>query len=204
MCQICGYEPDRDHAETIVNGLCRTCHLQQAWRRQVQDVPHWAQKMLRDERAILLDTQATGLGERDVVIELALLSATEGTPLYDTLIRLNRPIPWEATSRHGLGMRICDQPLPLARSGPSCCPSSCAIRVVISYSAAFHRDRLEMDGAGLRVSTAAPRMALLDYPLRQRTTAKYVRVMPGASISWQTLYQPANNNTRMPADHPEH
>lgn len=56
--------------------------------------------MLRDERAVLLDTETTGLGERDVVIELALLSATEGTPLLNTLIRPDRPIPWDATLRH--------------------------------------------------------------------------------------------------------
>lgn len=40
VCQICGYEPDPDHAGTIVNGLCQTCHLQQAWRRQVREVRH--------------------------------------------------------------------------------------------------------------------------------------------------------------------
>src|SRR6266567_4778636 len=36
--------------------------------------PLLAQSMLRDERAVLLDTETTGLSERDVVIELALLS----------------------------------------------------------------------------------------------------------------------------------
>ncbi len=102
MCQICGYEPDPDHADTIVNGLCQTCHLQQAWRRQIREVHHWAQSMLQDERAVLLDTETTGLGEHDVVIELALLSVAEGKPLLNTLIRPDRPIPWEATLRHGL------------------------------------------------------------------------------------------------------
>ncbi len=98
--------------------------------------------MLQDEHAILLDTETTGLGEHDGVIELALLSTMEGTPLLNTRIRPDRPIRRDATKRHGLtdaNVRaaptfgeIWGELLPLLESYP----------MVISYGAAFHRERL--------------------------------------------------------------
>ncbi len=143
MCQICGYEPDPDHAGTIVNGLCQTCHLQQAWRRQIQEVRYWAQSMLRDERAVLLDTETTGLSERDVVIELALLSVAEGTPLLNTLIRPDRPIPWEATLRHGLYDSDMRSAPPFGDVWGELLPILERHQTVISYSAAYHQTHLE-------------------------------------------------------------
>jgi DNA polymerase III subunit epsilon len=143
ICQVCGYEPADDRSADLVDGLCRTCHFQRAWRQKVQDIRHWAQRVLLDEGAILLDTQTTGLGERDVVIELALLSASEGVPLYNTLIRPNRPIPWAATLRHSLMDADVRSAPTFGEIWADLLPILERYQRVISYNAAYHRGRLD-------------------------------------------------------------
>jgi DNA polymerase III epsilon subunit-like protein len=54
-----------------------------------------------DEDCIVLDTETTGLGKDDEVIEISMMTAS-GTVLLDTLIKPLKPIPDEATSIHGI------------------------------------------------------------------------------------------------------
>ncbi len=142
-CQVCGYEPTNQYRHTIVDGLCRTCQFQRAWCQQVLDIRHWAQSMLQDEHAVLLDTETTGLGDRDVLIELALLSTSSRELLFSSLIRPNQPIPWAVSLRNSLQdeqmrsaptfRQVWDDLLPILELN----------QTVISYSAAFHHSRLD-------------------------------------------------------------
>ena len=188
MCHICGYEPDTDHAGTVVDGLCQTCHVQQAWRRQIREVRHWAQSMLRNERAVLLDTETTGLDERDVVIELALLSAMDGTPLLNTLIRSDRPIPWDATLRHGLYDSDMRSAPPFREVWGELLPILERYQTMISYSAAFHRSHLEWT-AGLYGYQLPPLEWHCLMTLYARYYGKVYLDDSQCPYQWQTLYR---------------
>ncbi len=53
-------------------------------------------------RPLYLDTETTGLGRDDEIVEIAILEH-DGTPLIDTRLRPRKPIPPEATRVHGIG-----------------------------------------------------------------------------------------------------
>lgn len=72
------------------------------------DAINVANDILRNkERYVILDTETTGLGENDVVIQIALLDL-DGNVLLDTLIRptKRKRIPKEAQEIHGITMNI--------------------------------------------------------------------------------------------------
>jgi DNA polymerase-3 subunit epsilon len=141
-CQLCGSSPSGQFAGIIDEGLCRTCRTQRAWCQEVLDIRHWAQRMLQDEQAVLLDTETTGLGKRDVVIELALLSVSDKRMLYHSLIRPNRSIPWAASSRNSLWDEQMRSAPTFERVWRDVLPILANCSTVISYNAAFHRSRL--------------------------------------------------------------
>lgn len=59
-----------------------------------------AQQWLRDN-CLILDTETTGLGENDEIVEIAIIDTT-GKPLINTLVKPSKPIPTEATAIHGI------------------------------------------------------------------------------------------------------
>lgn len=61
----------------------------------------WAKSVLDDPRALILDTETTGLGVFDQVVQLAVIDI-HGQVLIDTLIKPTRPIPKIASSIHGI------------------------------------------------------------------------------------------------------
>jgi DNA polymerase III epsilon subunit-like protein len=62
---------------------------------------HWARQVLSDERSLILDTETTGLGVFDQVVQIAVIDTT-GAVLLDTLVKPTRPIPQIATGIHGI------------------------------------------------------------------------------------------------------
>lgn len=60
-----------------------------------------AVKALRSEPWIALDTETTGLGPYDVVIEIAMIDA-QGNVLADTTIAPSRPVTAKSTRVHGM------------------------------------------------------------------------------------------------------
>ncbi|MFF7250456.1 hypothetical protein ACFZBU_42070 [Embleya sp. NPDC008237] len=58
---------------------------------------HWAQEMLRPGRAIVIDTETTGLHTSARIVEIAVLDANSGAPLLNTLVDPETPIPRAAT-----------------------------------------------------------------------------------------------------------
>lgn len=95
--QHVGYE---EWVMTVDNGrrLCFDC----MWRRDRAEAIQWAQAVLSDSRAIILDTETTGL--RGEIIELSILDPT-GKPLMDTLVKPTIPIEEGARRIH----RISDE-----------------------------------------------------------------------------------------------
>jgi len=57
--------------------------------------------IIRGKKAIVLDTETTGLRYDDEVVEIAI-SDVNGAPLFNTFIKPKRPIPPEATAIHGI------------------------------------------------------------------------------------------------------
>jgi DNA polymerase III epsilon subunit-like protein len=61
---------------------------------------HWARQLLNDD-FVILDTETTGLGIFDQVVQIAVIDKT-GAVLLDTLIKPTRPIPQIAIGIHGI------------------------------------------------------------------------------------------------------
>jgi DNA polymerase III subunit epsilon len=65
------------------------------------DVARDARRLL-ESRPLFLDTETTGLGPRDQVIEIAILDS-DGRSLLDTLVRPTIAVPSGAVRVHGIG-----------------------------------------------------------------------------------------------------
>lgn len=62
----------------------------------VAEFEHWL-----NNDCIILDTETTGLGNEDEIVEISMMTAS-GVVLLDTLIKPSRPIPEEATGIHSI------------------------------------------------------------------------------------------------------
>ncbi|HMO60400.1 MAG TPA: 3'-5' exonuclease [Roseiflexaceae bacterium] len=61
----------------------------------------WARTMLADPRALILDTETTGLDDRAEIVQIAVIDMA-GTVKLDTLVRPTMAIPPAATKIHGI------------------------------------------------------------------------------------------------------
>lgn len=61
----------------------------------------WAKELIASDDWIILDTETTGLGPKDQVVEIAIIDHL-GHPLLDQRIKPTIPIPPAATAVHGL------------------------------------------------------------------------------------------------------
>lgn len=57
---------------------------------------HWLKR-----NCLILDTETTGLGENDEIVEITIID-TAGKPLLNTLVKPSKPIPAAATAIHGI------------------------------------------------------------------------------------------------------
>jgi len=62
----------------------------------------WAQEVLADESAVILDTETTGLKSTAEIIEISIINS-QGAPLLDTLVKPKGKIPIDAYEIHGIG-----------------------------------------------------------------------------------------------------
>lgn len=68
------------------------------------EIINWCRKILTNKnKFLILDTETTGLGKRDIIIQIALIDMDEN-PIIDTLIkpRSRKTIPADATKIHGI------------------------------------------------------------------------------------------------------
>ncbi|GAB6260428.1 3'-5' exonuclease [Photobacterium sp. R1] len=68
-------------------------------------------KLMNLHNAVILDTETTGLGLKDEIVEVSVINALDGTVLFDSLVNPQRPIPWDAIAIHGIGNHmVADSP----------------------------------------------------------------------------------------------
>ncbi len=60
-----------------------------------------AARLLRHQDLVILDTETTGLGNRDELVEICVIDLA-GDTLFETLLRPSRPIPAKARAIHGI------------------------------------------------------------------------------------------------------
>ncbi|HKK74692.1 MAG TPA: 3'-5' exonuclease [Saprospiraceae bacterium] len=71
------------------------------------DAINWARNILaKPGNYVILDTETTGLGESDVIVELAIIDI-DGTPIFDSLFKpsIKKRISKEASSIHKITMQ---------------------------------------------------------------------------------------------------
>lgn len=142
-------------------------NLNEMFQRDKEQAAAWAAAALADERAVILDTETTGLGDADQVIEVAVIDI-HGNVLLDTLCRhcLPGPIPPDASRVHG----ITDEMIKTAPVFPEIYGDLKAIlqrasRVIV-YNAAYDARLIEqtMSAWGLENFESAPfDCAMLSY-----------------------------------------
>lgn len=88
-CVRCG-EVQSHYSRISKEKLCRDCQY------AVQ-----CEEFLNNDKYLILDTETTGLGWNDEIIELAILD-TKGNVLYESMFNPNQSIPVEATNIHGI------------------------------------------------------------------------------------------------------
>lgn len=59
----------------------------------------WARRVLSDPSVVILDTETTGLGEKDEVVQVAVIDLS-GTVLFNTLVEPSISIPAQASAIH--------------------------------------------------------------------------------------------------------
>ncbi len=69
------------------------------------DAVKWAVAALSRADVVYLDTETTGLGDRDEIVDIAVLD-NAGHVLLDTLVKPRRSIPADATAIHGISDRM--------------------------------------------------------------------------------------------------
>jgi DNA polymerase-3 subunit epsilon len=70
----------------------------------------WARATLADPTAVILDTETTGLGPDDQIVQIAVLGI-DGRELLNELVRPTCPIEPGAQALHGIGMeQLLDKP----------------------------------------------------------------------------------------------
>jgi len=100
---------------------------------------------------LILDTETTGLGEFDEIIQVAVVDP-DGNALFNSLVRPSRSIPPRATRIHGLG----DADVREAPDGGQVCSQLRLLlkgRLVCAYNAGFDRRMLEQT---MRIWQARP------------------------------------------------
>lgn len=75
-----------------------------------QQAVQWARDLLQAP-FVVLDTETTGLSNRDEIVSVAIIDP-RGETLLDTLVKPTQPIPWGATRIHGItDAHVADAPM---------------------------------------------------------------------------------------------
>lgn len=185
-CRGCG-SYDASHGRShrgVAGGYCSACWRELRHRKRQAKVCAWAKSYLEAGDFIVLDSETTGLGDEDEVIELALVHPS-GAVLFSSLIRsqdLQRPDL--ATHIHGITSHM----LQGAPSFPDIWPTICAIlrryRHILVYNAAFDRRLLTVTASryGLRLPACTWGCLMEQYAAYYGAWSSYHR-----SYTWQRL-----------------
>jgi hypothetical protein len=100
----------------------------------------YARRALTEARAVILDTETTGLDRPDVV-EIGAVDAATGQELLSTLVKPTKPVEDEARWVHGIRDDVLDDAPTLAQVLPELL-AAVAGREVWAYNAPFDRGAL--------------------------------------------------------------
>ncbi|HDX9701705.1 TPA: 3'-5' exonuclease [Bacillus thuringiensis] len=94
------------HKNKLENGLCSTCIKNLAEIQQIEEQRESCVKLINNyflnkNDYVILDTQTTGLGENDEIVEIAVIDMI-GKTLLHTLVKPTIPIPDNITMIHGI------------------------------------------------------------------------------------------------------
>ena len=118
----------------------------------------------------LLDTETTGIGPDDEVVEIAIITGTGGIILH-TLIRPTRPIPPEATRVHGISNADVRDAPRMSEVAPEIA-NALEGKFVVAYNAAFDFRALNQSFKEAGVKTE----------IRRRSRKREVVDVDGASV----------------------
>ena len=111
----------------------------------------WARTVLAEpERAVVVDTETTGLDSGAEIVQLAVV-ALDGAVRLLTFVRATRPIPRDATAIHRITDADCAG-APSYREVHPLLAEAIGGRTVISYNADFDRRMLRQSAAPYRLA----------------------------------------------------
>lgn len=97
---------------------------------------HWARKILSNpDHYVILDTETTGLGQDDEVIQISIIGI-DGSPILNSMVKCDRSIPRAATEVHGITKRQLKDAPTMADLFDRIHEATRG-KVVIAYNAAF-------------------------------------------------------------------
>ena len=156
-----------------------TRHFHPAHRRQAIQ---WAQNLMA-HRFFVLDTETTGLGPSDEIVQIAILDG-DGSPVLNQLIKPTIPIPPVASAVHGIG----DGDVVDAPSFKDIYIRLSALlagQVVIAYNMDFDGRMLQQTAGRYGLPTV--RIGKRDCAMKQYARFKGLRHSNGRNYVWHKL-----------------
>lgn len=141
----------------------------------------WAQNLLAKGRFYILDTETTGIGPGDEIIQLGIINPNSEVVL-DTLLKPANPIPFGATRVHGIDDKaVVDAPL--FKTLYAQISGIVAGETIIAYNADF--DRKMLDQTCSRYGLPSVRTGKWDCAMKWY--AKYYGKWKNRGYQWQSL-----------------
>lgn len=99
-------------------------------------VVRWARRKMASKDWVVLDTETTGLGDKDEIIQIAIVDH-DGKTLLDTLVKpVRKSIPKDATAIHGIKIQHLDNAPTIIDLFPKI-KKICKGKTIITYNAAY-------------------------------------------------------------------
>lgn len=173
-------------------------------------------RRLRGQPWLALDTETTGLGPYDAVIEIALV-ASSGAVVAETLVAPPRPITRRATEVHGLAAADLAQAPPWPTVWPMLQAHLRAAHTVLAWNAAFDLRLLRQTCVRYHLPLQTPRFLCLRrafqdrHPLTRSTLAAAClalgiaarpehRALPDAEVARQVAWKLIGEEPRSTTD----
>lgn len=115
----------------------------------------WARQMLADDTALILDTETTGLGGSAEVCQIAIITASTGQELFNSLVCPVNPPEYEASRIHRLTMHQLKDAPRFAEIIPQLRELLSGRRVLV-YNAAFDTRILEQSALLVGITIEIP------------------------------------------------